>query len=266
MKRLKHKLLFLLLTLGLCETGATTSTHTARAPVCEPAPAKRTARISRRPKRSPNHVQVVTAEPSFATAPITAAEVPKKHYFSGTVIQIATGLNAGFASTNTDQTGSTRNALVFSVMVEKRLSEHFYLCPELAYAQRGVQTNLFSIGGTNVVGAVMLNYLELPVLLKTKFTIAPKTKLFFVGGPTLGLVLTRQVEVMGIVNLDLSSRFRQVDFGVVVGTGIEYQITPDFALTSHLRSQFGLVNLDTTPDRVFNTRGFQLLVGAQFKL
>ncbi len=268
----KYQTLFLAsLALGLCERGETTSLRAARAGsvvAARPFTGTRVMRYSRRTRRAPARVQYVTGEPSvLAAAPVTFVQVePKKHYFSGMVVQVASGLNAGYATSNTEQKGATRNAVAFSLMFEKKFDETFYLSTELAYVPRGVTTNLMTVGQASIVGNVQLNYLELPILLKTKLGLTPRLKVFLVGGPTVGLILSRQVEVLGLVNLDLGNRFNQVDVGVVMGTGLEYQLTPDLSLVGHLRHQIGLINLDLTPGTTFYTRGIQLMLGAQFKL
>jgi hypothetical protein len=265
----KQTFTLLLLALGWSATGESTSVRAARAvSPTRPFSGTRVLRYTRRTRRGPARVQYITSEPSqFAAAPVTFVQMePKKHYFSGMVVQVASGLNAGYAISNSGQTGATRNAMAFSVMVEKKLTDTFYLSTELAYVPRGVNANLMSLGTTSIVGSVQLNYLEVPLLLKTKFRLTPRLKVFFVGGPSVGLILSRQVEVLGLVNLDLGNRFNQVDLGLVLGTGLEYSITPDLAIVGHLRNQIGLVNLEMTPGATFYTRGIQLLLGAQFKL
>ncbi len=180
-------------------------------------------------------------------------------------VQFAAGLNVGYAQTPPPQNGTSRNAMAFSLMFERRLSRTFYFAPELSYVQRGVQTNLANVVGVIVAGSVRLDYLEVPLLLKAKFYLAPKWKAFATGGPWGGVILNRQVEVLGLVSADLSQRFKQADVGFMVGTGLEYRATPEYSIVCHVRSTFGLVNIDSS-DRTFFTRGIQLLFGVQIPL
>lgn len=267
---MKQLALMVSMILGLGAAGETTAGRSARGsfqPTGRTNMSVRSARMARRPRRHPARVQYVINDQAFANPSALTAPAPvRRHYFSGMIVQVAAGLNAGYAASNAPATGSTRNAMAFSLMFEKKLDDRFYLCPEIAYVQRGVVTNLANFGGVSVVGNVQLNYLEIPLLLKAKFGIAPRWKVFVVGGPTAGVILNRQVEVLGLVNLDLGNRFRQADFGFVLGTGVEFQLTPEITMMGHLRSQTGLVNLDQTPDTTFYTRGIQLLLGAQFRL
>lgn len=177
-------------------------------------------------------------------------------------VTVATGLNVGWGMAQPSQAGATRNSMAVSVMFERRINETFSICPEISYAQRGVQKSLFS----GVSGDVQLNYLEFPVLMKARFWLSsPRWRLFFVAGPNVALVLDRRVEVLGVVRLDLSSRFSQVDFHAIFGTGVEYQINRDVAAVAHLRYTLGLKDIDSTNTN-FYTRGIQFLVGAKFGL
>jgi hypothetical protein len=250
------------LSLGICQVG--TSDHFGKSRGDSSFRLASGTRVSYRSKPSRRRKPLTLIE---EPSEITSNASVKKHRFEGLVVQLASGLNAGFASTNGPQNGTTRNALAFSLMFEKQLSSTFYLCPEISYVQRGVQTNLFSLSGIQVTGNVSLNTLEIPLLIKAKFSLdsARKVRFFLVGGPWAGLVLTRQVEILGLINGDLSARFGQFDAGLVVGSGIEYQINPDLAVVGHLRNAFGIINLDNS-GTTFYTRGIQFLLGAQFKL
>jgi hypothetical protein len=181
------------------------------------------------------------------------------------VVQIAAGLNAGYAQTPPPHSGATRNAFAFSLSFETKLSDRFSLCPEISYVQRGVKTNLMTLGGVTVAGDVRLDTLELPLLLKARFSLARGWKLFTTGGPWIGLLLNREVEVLGLIQADLGQRFKQVDAGVLLGSGVEYEIHRDFAVVGQLRYSLGFVNLDSSGSS-FYTRGIQLLLGVQFRL
>jgi len=179
-------------------------------------------------------------------------------------VTLAAGLNAGWGMAQPAQSGSTRNAMAFSLMFERRLNDTFSICPELSFAQRGVTKNLFPTYG--VTGDVQLNNLEIPMLMKARLWLnSPRWRMFFVLGPSVALTLQRRVDVLGLVNLDLSNRFNQVDFHAIFGTGVEYQISPEIAAVVHLRYTLGLVDIDSTAT-TFQTRGIQLLFGAKFGL
>jgi len=268
---MKHLVLFFTFTVGLCAV-AESGTRNARLAFRSPQRTYAThpVRVARRVRRNPRN-QYITSEIAAAPnapgglAPATRPSF-RKRLLSDVSVQVAAGLNAGYASANPTSQGSTRNAMAFSLSFEKKLNDTFYLCPELSYAQRGVQTSIFSVAGFNVSGSVKQDYLEMPLLLKAKLILSsPRWKLFFVGGGSVGLLLTRQVEVLGLVDVDLSNRFGSVDFQVVLGTGIEYAVNPDLAIVGTLRHQIGVVDIDTTSAQ-FYSRGIQLLLGAQFRL
>ncbi len=189
-----------------------------------------------------------------------------RRHFTGLGVQLATGMNAGFAKAEPVKEGATRNAMAISVMFEKKLNDTFYLCPEIGYVQRGVQTQLANILGVVVPGGVRLNYLEVGLLMKAKLLLAgPRWKIFFVAGPSAAVALNREVEVLGLVDLSLTNRFSPTDVNAVVGGGIEYVVNQEFTVMTHLRHHIGLVDIDTSAD-AFYTRGIQLLIGVQYRL
>ena len=208
----------------------------------------------------------------YLEAPANEAPAPQRprllrRMFSGLSVEVAAGLNLGFGKSEPPSQGLTRNALAVSFMVERKLNDTFYLCPELAYVQRGVQAELKNIAGVIVMGQISLDYLELPLLLKAKLILSsPRWKLFFVAGPSVSIALNRSVEVLGLFDVGLSNRFQSYDANVVLGTGVEYTVDSDLAITGHLRHHIGLIDLDTNTDSSFYTRGIQLMVGAHFKL
>ncbi len=193
----------------------------------------------------------------------------KRQLFSDIQLGLIAGLNAGFGqvtggqSGNT-QTGFTRNSFAISLTAEKRLTRTFYLCPELGYVQRGVSTSLYE-EGIDAVGDIRLNYLEVGLPIKAKFSLgSPRWRAFFLMGPTISVATTREVQVWGLLSLDMSNRFTDVDASITLGTGLEYSVSSNFGWVWHLRSHIGLVDIDKSDAR-FYTRDIQMLLGAQFR-
>lgn len=260
----------LVIVIGMFETAAYAETSRASRTVMV-FTGSRQAALQRQPVRSAyrggrqRRVAYVTNELSGGGPPPPVRTGFRRH-FTGLGVQLATGLNAGFAKAEPVKDGATRNAMAISVMFEKKLNDTFFLCPELGYVERGVQTQLANVMGVAVPGSVRLNYLEVSLLMKAKLMLAgPRWKVFFVAGPSGALALSRGVEVLGLVDLSLAERFKPTDVNMVMGGGVEYTVNPEFSVMTHLRHHMGLVDIDTTSD-AFYTRGIQLLVGVQYRL
>lgn len=176
-----------------------------------------------------------------------------------------TGVNFSYADGDPPKQGNTLNAFSVAATVDIPLSRNFSLCPELGWVQRGVRTQLASLFGIDIAGDVRLQYLELPILLKAKWNTNRKLRGFAYAGPNFGLALSRQVEVMGLVEVDLSNRFAGYDLGTIIGGGIEYAVDKDTWFVFTTRYTLGLIDIDMTEDS-YKTRGLQLLLGLRFGL
>ena len=177
-----------------------------------------------------------------------------------------TGVNFGFAEADPQQDGATRNAITLGVSLEKRLGRTFFFQPELSLVQRGVKTEVIQISDFGVNGDVKLDYLELTALFKIKSALSSqRLKLFFGLGPVAAVALSRQVEVLGLVDVEVRDRFQSSDLMVVGATGLEYDFSPTSSIVGQFRYHYGLIDIDQT-ENTFRTRGFQLLLGFQFAL
>lgn len=162
--------------------------------------------------------------------------------------------------------GSTRNTLAFAVSAETPIATGLYIEPTLAYVQRGVRYNIATIESLNLPAEVILNYIELPLLLKAKLaTHSPRLRFCFSLGPAIGVLVTRKAEVLGLVEKDLTERFEGHDAMLHLGGGIEYALNRDSALLSHVRYNLGLIDIDKE-ESYFYSRGIQILFGFQFGL
>lgn len=176
----------------------------------------------------------------------------------------ATGMNFGYTQAEPSKDGSTRNAFLFSVFVDKPLGNSFSVRPELSLVQRGVQTTLFEVAGQKIDAEVRLDYLELPVMVHYRYTLGQDTEGFVSLGPSLALVLNRNIQVLNLVEVDQSDRFSQTDLMINFGGGFQYRFNPGASALIHLRYNLGLVDIDQTADSLF-TRGIQLIAGILFR-
>lgn len=174
------------------------------------------------------------------------------------------GMNFAYGTSEPTQAGTTRNAASFAIFYEQALGGIWYLEPELLYTQKGVRTTVYQIAGYQLTGNIKLDYLELPVFLKTKFSVgAPKVKVLAMVGPSAGIAIKREVEVMDVVSVDLSNRFSNSEVSAIAATGIEYTLSPTAAALLQLRYSVGLTDIDTTESKYYS-RTTSILMGFAF--
>ncbi len=118
--------------------------------------------------------------------------------------------------------------------------------PELNYVQKG--TSLGTVEVTDPGGAVIgsaeilevVNYLELPVLLRVSFPGGGMVSPYLVGGPVVGLRMSQQLRIKGPIDVGTDiDLFRSTDFGAALGAGFELGRGP-FRGTFETRYTLGL--------------------------
>lgn len=103
------------------------------------------------------------------------------------------------------------------------LSKNFSLQPELLYTQKG-------FGGTLVEDVVelelSLGYFELPLLAKYAFSAGKKFRPVLFAGPSFAYCSSSNLTVSTWIfsgDVDISSVTHTTDFGMVLGTGFDYE-------------------------------------------
>lgn len=186
---------------------------------------------------------------------------PRTHWNIG----VMGGVNFSYALGAPGTTGHTLNTMSLALELERPIAEGLSIDFGMGLAQRGVNTTVYNLGSYAVNGDVHLNYLSLPVLLKQRIRLGERCNLFFLGGPMFGIATTRQVQVLGMVSLDVSDRFSWYDFAAIAGTGIEFALQRDLYFQSVLRYTYGLKDLDTTGSSPYHTRGIEVLTGIRLQ-
>lgn len=202
-------------------------------------------------------------EVAAASSPAVRASLrPHKYDQPDSRLGLMLGMNFAYGLATPTQSGATRNSLGVAGFWQRRLSDSFSFQPELHYAPRGVRTNVFSFSSMDVSGDVSLDYLEVPLLFRYNAVEATTSSpgFFVMAGPSAAIALSRAVEVMGVVELDLASRFSQFDFLFHFGVGLEYPLSRSVNLVSNLRYALGFVDIDKTENSYF-TRHIQLSAG-----
>ena len=173
-----------------------------------------------------------------------------------------------------DGTSNPVFGLQLGMFYTLKLSDEFYLQPELYFTQRGYQFDQTPLYNTNY--SLRINYLELPILFEYRLPFDWSFNPVITAGPFTALKLssdknirTEDEEISG----DLSS-VDDMDYGLVFALGAEL---PAFngQLIFDLRVNWGLANIMRQPDEYINlsddpgtvkTRVITLMTGYRFNL
>lgn len=174
------------------------------------------------------------------------------------------GLNLGNVSITPSQTSNSRTGLIIGGVLDIGISRNIGVTTGLRYTMKGFQiTN----GGATFTDK--LNYLEVPALLKVKFPLT-EVKPYLVGGPVLGIRVSASEEQSNgtqTADVDASSAYESIDFGLLFGGGLDFNIANKTDLFIQAGYAFGLSNIwkQTTTVTVKNY-GIQITGGVKFKL
>ena len=154
------------------------------------------------------------------------------------------------------------------------IAEKLSLQTELYYIQKGTKVkgeDFFS--SMEVNSKVVLNYLELPVLLKVQFNNSEDGPSFFgLAGPSIGYALSGKLVSEAIINgtkiketqdleFDDNDGFRRTEFSLAIGAGVNIPTGPGNVVID-LRYLLGLSNLNDEGDGAsVKNRGIGLAVG-----
>lgn len=174
------------------------------------------------------------------------------------------GLNLANVSITPSQTSNSRTGLIIGGVLDIGISRNIGVTTGLRFTMKGFQiTN----GGATFTDK--LNYLEVPALLKVKFPLT-EVKPYLVGGPVLGIRVSASEEQSNgtqTADVDASSAYETIDFGLLFGGGLDFNVANKTDLFIQAGYGFGLSNIwkQTTTVTVKNY-GIQITGGVKFKL
>jgi hypothetical protein len=174
------------------------------------------------------------------------------------------GLNLANVSITPSQTSNSRTGLIVGGILDIGISNNIGIQGGLRYIMKGFQvTN----GGATFTDK--LNYIEVPALLKVKFPLT-EVKPYLVGGPVLGIRVSASEEQSNgtqTADVDASSAFESIDFGLLFGGGLDFKVATKTDLFIQAGYSFGLSNIwkQTTTVTVKNY-GIQFTGGVKFRL
>jgi opacity protein-like surface antigen len=182
----------------------------------------------------------------------------------------------------TDQT--TRRGIVVAAIGEVVLSERWSLQIEPRYVQKGNKIGTFAVtgpAGPTVLGTIevfeKLDYLEIPLYVRTTFPMEGITPFLF-AGPSFGFLLTAKLDgtpagfeltpsESGV--RDIRSDFKSTDVSVDVGLGVEYHLSPPIAILLEGTYSHGLVNIwahSEPTDLTVKSYTFHFSLGMMFEI
>jgi len=114
-----------------------------------------------------------------------------------------------------------------------------------------------------------LTYLEIPILVKGQYPIEKFTP-YIKFGALLGLQLSASQDQTPqggqTQNVDASSAFGGLDFGLLVAGGGEFKVIPALSIFAQFGYSFGLSNINKTANSTITVKnnGFRITTGAIF--
>ncbi len=123
-------------------------------------------------------------------------------------------------------------------------NDRLALQPEILYAQKGVQSNLYD-GIILVDVAASFNYIELPLLLRYQFPLEGKFKPHLFAGPAIAYSLSSELELSASIlstSVDIGSVTHVSDFLAVAGGGFGYEVGSG-VVTLDARVSYGFTNV-----------------------
>lgn len=133
------------------------------------------------------------------------------------------------------------------------LSEKWSVQPEVLWAMRGAE---FSAEG--IEAEQQFEYLEIPVLARMAWRNEGKFEPSLFAGPSLGILLGNKI-VDG-AEIDLKDGSKDVDFGLVVGAGLDYTMGPG-AILLDIRYERGLTSWSEDLDTKHSVASFMIGYG-----
>lgn len=116
------------------------------------------------------------------------------------------------------------------------------------------------------------NYLTLPIL--GRLTFGKKINFYVNAGPYLGYLLSQRdiTEAFGEYpksEMDNTDNFKQLDFGITSGLGMNFPIQEKLLLSFEIRNNLGLTNISSLPvynDGSLKTNSTNLLIGIAYRI
>ncbi|MGB9907229.1 MAG: porin family protein [Candidatus Saccharicenans sp.] len=146
--------------------------------------------------------------------------------------------------------------------------------PEILYSRRGMEAQMLldpSDPASLAEAKVMLDYIEIPLLVRLNVIPAGPVKLYIFGGPSYGFLQKAKTRItfMGMSEEeDIKDDFKSNSLAAVGGLGLDIKIPLLFKITADARYHYGLSNIlaegSSVPTDKARNSGFSILLGIAF--
>ncbi|MBC7350011.1 MAG: PorT family protein [Candidatus Aminicenantes bacterium] len=146
--------------------------------------------------------------------------------------------------------------------------------PEVLYSRRGMEMQMLldpSDPASLAQTKAMLDYIEIPLLVRLNIIPAGPVKFYIFGGPSYGFLQKAKARItyMGMSETeDIKDDFKSNSLAAVGGLGLDIKIPMLFKVTADARYHYGLSNIlsenTTVPTDKARNSGFSILLGIGF--
>ncbi len=178
-------------------------------------------------------------------------------FYQAAIAEVSVGLK--FGGNGSTQYGdikenSLKTGFFGGPFVTFDMGESFAIQPEVRFSMKGTKQK---VSGFNV--SQMLNYIEVPILLKIKFLQENEIRPSFYFGPEVSFLLTADYEILD-TTFDVKDQYNNLDAGVVFGV----DFNNDRNLLSDFRVGLGFLNLVDEDAGNATNRNLNISIGIGF--
>lgn len=122
-----------------------------------------------------------------------------------------------------------------------KLNPNLSIQTEILYAQKGLKLDLMGLGEYKWV----MDYIEIPIVVKRGFSTTGNVKPVFFAGPAIGFLISAKqtLSLMGTeAEDDIKEVFKSTDIGLTVGAGIDWLMGTSGKLVMDLRFTISLTD------------------------
>lgn len=165
----------------------------------------------------------------------------------------------------------------FGGIFEYGINEQFSIQPEVVYIKKGASNEFLGADGDGQTD-FLLNYIELPILVKYKYGSTDNLNLYLTGGPTIGYLQGGRSETDLFIggerieeNMDINfgdeDSFRRFEIGIALGIGANLPLGSG-NLFGEARFSTGITDLNDNnlSDSSTNNIGLGLSIGYLYSL
>jgi hypothetical protein len=169
--------------------------------------------------------------------------------------------------TNPNNSGSSLGihaGFLAGAQCDKWFDDEWALSVQLLYDQKGTTETVQGSSGNFDLG-----YLEIPILVKANI-ITGSVRPYLFAGPSIGLLLAASVQTNG-QTADIKSYYNSVDFSLVGGAGLAFDISPRITICFDASYTVGLTDIDKNSDGSYGnpavmSRDIRIAAGVMFPI